>query len=101
VTVNADNSAANLFSFQILAMSKSVQTDGIQGRVINLLSNDFSKFEDALSYFPDLWKAPFETLLVGYLIFIEIGMCGLIGVVFILSLMPIQCEKFPSYGRDN
>ena len=73
-------------------MTKSSQVDGLHGRVINLLSNDFAKFDLAICFIHDLWKGPLETLLLGYLIYREIGASGIIGIVFILSFIPIQCE---------
>jgi len=97
-------------------MSKSSQVDGLHGRVINLLSNDLSKFELALCFLHDLWKGsycvniyncvidvhvrfglgPFETFLLGYLVYNEIGVSGIVGIVFILSFVPIQGECLPT-----
>lgn len=74
-------------------MTKSAQVDGLHGRVINLLSNDFGKFDIALAFLHDLWKGPFETILLGYLAYREIGVSGIIGIVFILSFIPIQCKQ--------
>lgn len=68
--------------------------DGLNGRVINLLSNDLGKFEEALSFLHDLWKGPLETVIVGYLVYNEIGIAGVVGIVFILSFIPIQCKSF-------
>jgi hypothetical protein len=64
----------------------------MDGRVINLLSNDFSKFDIALAFLHDLWKGPFETILLGFLIYREVGISGVFGILFILSFIPIQCE---------
>lgn len=74
-------------------MTKSAQVDGLHGRVINLLSNDFGKFDIALAFLHDLWKGPFETILLGYLAYREIGVAGIIGIVFILCFIPIQCKQ--------
>lgn len=84
--------ASRLVYDKLLRMTKSAQVDGLQGRVINLLSNDFSKFDIALCFVHDLWKGPLETLLLGYLVYREIGISGIIGIAFILSFIPIQCE---------
>jgi ATP-binding cassette, subfamily C (CFTR/MRP), member 4 len=74
-------------------MSKSSQVDGLHGRVINLLSNDIGKFENAICYMHDVWKGPFETILLGYLIYRQVGISGIVGVLFILSFVPIQCKN--------
>jgi ATP-binding cassette, subfamily C (CFTR/MRP), member 4 len=78
---------------QILRMTKSTQVDGLQGRVINLLSNDLSKFDIALAFLHDLWKGPFEVFLLGFLTYREMGFAGIIGIIFILSFIPIQCKS--------
>ncbi|KAG5672509.1 hypothetical protein PVAND_002633 [Polypedilum vanderplanki] len=75
---------------KILRITKSVQEDGMHGKVINLLSNDFSKFDIALAFLHDLWKGPFETILLGFLIYREVGISGVFGILFILSFIPIQ-----------
>lgn len=77
---------------QILRMSKSCQVDGLQGRVINLLTNDLGKFDFALAFLHDLWKGPLEVFLLGYLSYREIGYAGIVGILFILSFIPIQCK---------
>lgn len=81
-------------------MTKSTQVDGLHGRVINLLSNDFGKFDIALAFLHDLWKGPFETILLGYLAYREMGVSGIIGIVFILSFIPIQCKKINLISRN-
>lgn len=73
-------------------MSKSSQVDGLEGRVINLISNDFSKFDIALCFLHDLWKGPLEVFLLGFLSYREMGVSGLVGIIFILSFVPIQCK---------
>lgn len=73
-------------------MTKSTQVDGLQGKVINLLSNDLSKFDLALAFLHDLWKGPFEVFLLGFLTYREMGFAGVIGIIFILSFIPIQCK---------
>jgi hypothetical protein len=73
-------------------MSKSTQVAGLQGQVINLMSNDFNKADMGLFFLHDLWKGPIEVFVLGYLIYREIGAAGFVGIAFILSLIPVQCE---------
>ncbi|CAO1316194.1 unnamed protein product [Diamesa serratosioi] len=82
--------STGLVYLKILKLSKCSMIDGLNGRVINLLSNDLGKFEEALSFLHDLWKGPLETIIVGYLVYNEIGIAGVVGIVFILSFIPIQ-----------
>lgn len=60
--------------------------------MINLLSNDLGKFDLAIAFLHDLWKGPFEVFLLGYLSYREIGYAGIVGILVIISFVPIQCE---------
>ncbi|CRK87082.1 CLUMA_CG000826, isoform A [Clunio marinus] len=95
--------ASRLAYDKILRMTKSSQVDGLHGRLINLLSNDFSKFDLALCFIHDLWKGPFETILLGYLAYREMGISGIIGIIYILSFVPIQSYigKMSATFRDR
>jgi len=66
----------------------------INGNVINLMANDVGRFDYALAFLHDLWKGPVETALVGVIIYQEIGLPGIIGLVFLLLFIPLQglCE---------
>jgi ATP-binding cassette, subfamily C (CFTR/MRP), member 4 len=77
---------------QALRIRKGVAMDGITGQIINLMSNDVAKFDNATSFFHDLWKGPVEAILLSYFIFREIGVAGLVGMAFLLSFIPLQCE---------
>lgn len=54
------------------------------------MSNDCGKFDIVLCFIHDLWKGPFEALLLGYFIYREIGISGIIGMAFLLSFIPFQ-----------
>ncbi|XP_063704489.1 probable multidrug resistance-associated protein lethal(2)03659 [Culicoides brevitarsis] len=73
-----------------LALKKCAIIDGLGGRVINLMSNDVAKFEIALCFLHDLWKGPLELFLLGYFIYREIGVAGILGLGFMLSFIPLQ-----------
>ncbi|XP_055536637.1 ATP-binding cassette sub-family C member 4-like [Wyeomyia smithii] len=74
-----------------MKLNKSASnTDGLNGKIINLLSNDVSKFDIAIAFLHDLWKGPSECLLLGYFIYLEIGFSGLLGMAFLLSFIPLQ-----------
>ncbi|XP_075154249.1 red dog mine [Haematobia irritans] len=71
-------------------ISKSASNDGLRARAINILSNDLGRFDVALCFLHDLWKGPLESLLIGYLMYREIGVSAVIGVAFMLSFIPLQ-----------
>lgn len=71
-------------------MSKSMITDGFNGKVITLMSTDIRAFDDCVVFVHYLWKGPIELMVFGYLIYRELDLYGLVGAAFILSLVPIQ-----------
>ncbi|XP_017866361.1 PREDICTED: probable multidrug resistance-associated protein lethal(2)03659 [Drosophila arizonae] len=73
-----------------LEVSKSNRNDGLRARAINILSNDLGRFDVALCFLHDTWKGPMESLLIGYLMYREIGISAVIGVSFMLSFIPLQ-----------
>lgn len=79
---------------QALKLTKSVTVDGLNGQVINLMSNDVARFDVTMGFVHDLWKGPIELFLMGYFIYREIGYYGLTGIGFLLCFLPIQSEFF-------
>ncbi|XP_053947387.1 probable multidrug resistance-associated protein lethal(2)03659 [Anastrepha ludens] len=85
-----------------LQISKNASNDGLRGRAINILSNDVGQFDVALAFLHDLWKGPAESLIIGYLMYREIGISAIIGVAFMLSFIPLQAyvgKKAAYYRR--
>lgn len=62
------------------------------GQVMNLLSNDVSRFEMVTLFLNFLWTAPSLTLIIGVLLWFETKMAGLIGIGIIFIVVPIQSE---------
>lgn len=83
-------SASGLVYRKILKMSTAEANEGMSGRAINILSNDVEKFDSALQFFHDLYKGPIEAVVFGYLMYREIGISAVIGVLFLLSFLPLQ-----------
>lgn len=86
-----------------LKISKSASNDGLRGRAINILSNDLGRFDVALCFLHDVWKGPIESLIIGYLMYREIGISAVIGVAFMLSFIPLQAwaAKKAAYYRQK
>ncbi|EDW58559.1 ATP-binding cassette sub-family C member 4 [Drosophila virilis] len=86
-----------------LQVSKSSSNDGLRARAINILSNDLGRFDVALCFLHDTWKGPMESILIGYLMYREIGMSAVIGVSFMLSFIPLQAwaAKKAAYYRQK
>lgn len=78
-----------------LRLSKSSTEDGLNGKVINLLSNDLGKFDIGLAFIHDIWKGPIESLVFGIVIYNEIGISAVVGMAFLASFIPLQGRSFP------
>lgn len=76
----------------MLKLSKSVSVDGLNGQVINIMSNDVARFDQTVGFLSYLVKGPVELVLMAYFIYREISFYGLIGVGFLLCVIPIQCK---------
>ncbi|KAF7279494.1 hypothetical protein GWI33_007172 [Rhynchophorus ferrugineus] len=73
-----------------LKLSKSALADTTVGQMVNLISNDVGRFETVTAQFHNLWLAPIETIVVLILLYYNVGLTGVIGVVFMLCFIPIQ-----------
>ncbi|XP_037816429.1 probable multidrug resistance-associated protein lethal(2)03659 isoform X2 [Lucilia sericata] len=97
-------SLAGLIYRKCLQLSKNSSDEGLRGRAINILANDLSAFDTVLSFLNDWWKGPLETLIIGYLMYREIGWAAVIGISFILAFIPLQvwgAKKAASYTEKT
>lgn len=60
------------------------------GQMINLLSNDVSRFDAALTVFHYLWIGPLQTIIVTYFLWKEIGISSLFGISTFFVFIPLQ-----------
>lgn len=75
-----------------MRLTKSFTVDGLNGRIINLMSNDVLRFNNTMLFLHYLWKGPLEILAFSYFLYREIGWYAFIGIGFILCFVPIQRE---------
>ncbi|XP_065085908.1 ATP-binding cassette sub-family C member 4-like [Ochlerotatus camptorhynchus] len=73
-----------------LQLTTTLSADGLSGRIINLMSNDVSRFDYAIIFLNDLWKGPVELVIVSVLVYRLIGPTGLIGIAILLLFIPGQ-----------
>ncbi|KAK7582455.1 hypothetical protein V9T40_013900 [Parthenolecanium corni] len=60
------------------------------GHLINVLSNDSSRFDKSLMFLNHLWVSPFGTAVITYFLWLEIGFCAFIGVAVLLLFIPLH-----------
>nr|CAD7423123.1 unnamed protein product [Timema monikensis] len=76
---------------KILRLSKTATGHTTTGQVVNLLSNDVSRFDKVLMFLHYVWIMPFQTVLLTYFIWQFVGISALVGVgALFLQTVPVQ-----------
>lgn len=73
-----------------MRLSQTALGETAPGKVVNLLSNDVNRFDWVTVFLNSMWTAPLLTLIVGALLWIEIGVAGMIGIIIVFIVVPIQ-----------
>ncbi|XP_031639018.1 multidrug resistance-associated protein 4-like [Contarinia nasturtii] len=81
---------SGLIYLKSLRLLKSSTEDGQNGKIINLLSNDLTKFNNGLRYLVELWRGPMQAFAFFVAIYIEIGHYAIIGMAFLALFVPLQ-----------
>lgn len=75
-----------------LRLSKTALGQTTAGQLVNLLSNDVNRFDVAVLFAHQLWVGPLETIVITYLMYLQIGISAVIGVTALLCFIPLQCK---------
>ena len=78
---------------QCLALSQNGLGQTTIGQLTNLMSNDVSRFDTAVVYFPFLLVGPLQALIITVILLFIIGPSCLAGFGFLFLLMPLQSNK--------
>jgi ATP-binding cassette subfamily C (CFTR/MRP) protein 4 len=73
-----------------LKLSLTALGETAPGKVVNLLSNDVNRFDIVSIFIHSMWLSVIVTIIVGYLLWAEAGLAGLIGIIIIGIVTPIQ-----------
>lgn len=79
-----------------MKLSKTALGGTSSGKIVNLLSNDVSRFEIMPMFLHQMWVGPFTALVIMYLLYQEAGYAGIIGVVVVFIITPMQ-SRFQSF----
>ncbi|XP_011882343.1 PREDICTED: probable multidrug resistance-associated protein lethal(2)03659 isoform X3 [Vollenhovia emeryi] len=81
--------SSSLMYRKILRLSSSTTTT--PGQIVNLLSNDMSKFEQVFVYLHYFWVMPIQGVVIALLIWQNVGVASLAGVLLmIIQTIPLQ-----------
>lgn len=83
-------SCSGLIYGKTLRLATSPLPAGVIGYVLNLMSTDVQRMNSGLLMLNELWRGPVELLLMGYMIYAELGMHGLLGCAVLLAFLPMQ-----------
>ncbi|KAL5284718.1 ABCC4.2 family protein [Megaselia abdita] len=95
---------AGLIFRKCLKLSKTFSNEGIEGRAINILSNDIGRFDVALIFAHDVWKGPLEAVLLTIVMYWYIQYSAIIGIGFVLLFVPLQmwvARKMTDYREES
>lgn len=62
------------------------------GKIITLMTKDVMMFDGAIMFGNDLWIGVIQTTLIGYMIYRQIGIAAVIGLVVFIAMIPLQCN---------
>lgn len=77
---------------QALKLSQTALGETPPGKVVNLLSNDVNRFEFVTLFLNVMWTGPMTAVIVGILLWYQIGWAGVVGIAVIMIVVPIQSE---------
>uniref|UniRef100_A0A182JGX3 Uncharacterized protein n=1 Tax=Anopheles atroparvus TaxID=41427 RepID=A0A182JGX3_ANOAO len=73
-----------------LRLSRNALGDTSPGKVVNLMSNDVNRFDIASYLVCFMWTSPVVMVLAAVLLWYEVGWSGVIGMVAIVIITPLQ-----------
>ncbi|XP_022918682.2 ATP-binding cassette sub-family C member 4-like [Onthophagus taurus] len=73
-----------------LKISKGSMGNTTVGHLVNLLTNDVSRFDFAAIFINSLWLSPLQSIVVMIILCFETGWTGIIGVLVFIIVIPIQ-----------
>lgn len=81
-----------MFSFQCLKLDMVSTRETAPGQIVNLVSNDVSRFDlvTVTSHF--MWSSPIISLIVTYIIYKDIGNAAFFGLAAAFCVIPLQCK---------
>lgn len=61
------------------------------GKLVTFLSKDATYFDLAVMYGNELWIGVIQIVIIGYIMFSQIGISAVIGIAFFILMIPLQC----------
>lgn len=87
------NKFTNSLFLKALRLSQTALGETAPGKVVNLLSNDVNRFDSMSMFINSMWTAPLLVIIVSYLLWIEVKWAGMIGILVVFIVVPIQSKS--------
>nr|CAH7746331.1 unnamed protein product [Callosobruchus chinensis] len=79
-----------IFFRKILRLSRASLGKTTVGHLVNLLSNDLSKFDQTFILAHYCWVGPIQVAVGTYMLYREMQVAALIGIAFLVAIVPLQ-----------
>lgn len=95
LTMKMRVACSSLLYRKTLRLSRTALGNTTVGQLVNLLSNDVSKFDQGFLLAHYVLLGPIQAAVGTYLIYREIGVSAFFGMGFLLSFIPMQSTVLP------
>lgn len=73
-----------------LKLSANALGEVTTGKIITLISKDVMTFDSAIMFGNDLWIGVIQTSIIGYMMYRQIGVSAIVGLVVFIAMIPVQ-----------
>ncbi|KAL5033223.1 hypothetical protein BDV3_000232 [Batrachochytrium dendrobatidis] len=80
-------------------LALSISNTSSTGLIINLVSNDVQRFEDASVFAHFVWVGPIQTMVVFYVVYLEIGLAAIAAIGALLLMIPLQSQFARQFAK--
>lgn len=87
-------SVCSLIYRKALRLSQTALGETSPGKMVNLLTNDVNRFDWSTFFVNSLWVSPVLAIIVGFLVWNESGIAGVIGILVVFAMVPILSKTF-------
>lgn len=63
------------------------------GKIITLITKDVMTFDYAIMFGNDLWIGVVHTSIIGYMMYRQIGVSAIVGLIVFVAMIPLQCKQ--------
>nr|AIN44104.1 multidrug resistance-associated protein 4-like protein [Laodelphax striatellus] len=82
-------SCVSLVYRKCLRLNRTALGDTSPGKIVNLISNDVSRFDLVVVTCHYMWIAPLLAVIIGTILYMELGVSGLYGIAAIFIIVPL------------